>query len=139
MFTALHNNLRFALLASLVGVLVLGIGIFATPLYAQTVSSSSIPLCEIQRGLAVGARGDDVQCLQRYLNWAGFTVATAGAGSPGNETTYYGQLTSNAVARWQKTNETQVLTPLGLTSGTGFFGTASFNYYVELVKLALKV
>ncbi len=96
MFTALHNNLRFALLASLVGVLVLGIGIFATPLYAQTVSSSSIPLCEIQRGLAVGARGDDVQCLQRYLNWGWFYGCHAGAGSPGIETTYYGQLTKRS-------------------------------------------
>ncbi len=107
---------------------------------AQTVtttSASTIPLCEITRGLTTGSSGEDVRCLQRYLNWAGFTVAASGSGSPGNESSYFGQLTANAVARWQNANAAQVLVPAGLTTGTGYFGSLSFNAYVNIVRTQL--
>lgn len=97
-------------------------------------AASSIPLCEIQRNLAVGITGADVACLQRYLNWSGNTVAASGPGSPGNETSYYGALTAQAVARWQNNHAAQVLTPLGLSSGTGYWGSASFSAYVGIVQ-----
>ena len=97
-------------------------------------AASTIPLCEIQRGLAVGATGEDVRCLQRYLNWSGVQIASTGAGAPGNETAYYGPLTASAVSRWQESHAAQVLTPLGLSSGTGYWGSASFAAYIELVK-----
>lgn len=108
---------------------------FSTSAQAQT--TSTIPLCEIQRSLTIGMQGEDVRCLQRYLNWSGNLVASSGAGSVGNETTYYGSLTAQAVARWQNTNAAAVLTPLGLTSGTGYWGPASFNHYVSLVRIQL--
>jgi peptidoglycan hydrolase-like protein with peptidoglycan-binding domain/exonuclease VII small subunit len=57
--------------------------------------------CYITRNLYVGSQGDDVLCLQRYLNNSGFTIASYGAGSPGRETGYFGESTRQAVARWQ--------------------------------------
>lgn len=107
---------------------------FATTAQAQTVT---MPLCEIPRSLTIGMEGEDVRCLQRYLNWSGYYVAQSGVGSPGNETTYFGSLTANAVARWQNANAAAVLTPLGLTSGTGYWGPSSFNHYVSLVRAHL--
>ena len=98
---------------------------------------STIPLCEIERSLTIGANGEDVRCLQRYLNWSGMTLATTGAGSPGLESTYFGPLTANAVARWQIANAAYVLSPAGLTTGTGYFGPISFGHYVKLVRTAL--
>ncbi len=106
---------------------------------SQASAASNIPLCEITRTLKIGSSGEDVQCLQRYLNWAGFTVSASGIGSPGNESMYFGSLTANAVTRWQNTNSTQVLMPLGLTTGTGIWGNGSFNFYVKLVNQALGV
>lgn len=103
---------------------------------AQTVP---IPLCEIQRSLTIGARGEDVRCLQRYLNWAGYTVSSIGVGSPGNETDYFGSRTANAVTRWQNANAAQVLAPAALTNGTGYWGSLSFAHYVRIVRTALGV
>ncbi|MEK7660371.1 MAG: peptidoglycan-binding domain-containing protein [Patescibacteria group bacterium] len=110
---------------------------FAVPVSAQT--TPSIPLCEIQRGLTIGSVGEDVRCLQRYLNWSGHTVAISGSGAPGSETTYYGALTAAAVVRWQNANASTVLTPLGLFAGTGYWGQASFGQYVRLVRSSLGV
>ena len=52
--------------------------------------------------LSLGTEGEDVTLLQRLLNTAGFTVAPPPeAGSPGNETSYYGQLTATAIKTLQ--------------------------------------
>ena len=123
--------------------LVLGLAIvviftsFATITFAAT--NSTIPLCEITRNLSVGTSGEDVKCLQRYLNWSGYTVSSSGAGSPGSETMYFGNLTAQAVIQWQNGHSTAVLAPVGLSSGTGYWGQSSFNYYVALVRIALGV
>ncbi len=77
------------------------------------------------RNLSVGDTGTDVMELQKFLNANGFTVAQSGPGSPGNETTYYGSLTADAVKRFQEAYASDILAPLGLTAGTGYFGAST--------------
>ncbi len=75
------------------------------------------------RTLTIGSRGQDVMCLQVLLNKSSITqVATAGVGSPGQETSLFGSLSKNAVKRFQETYATEILAPANLSSGTGIVG-----------------
>ncbi len=74
------------------------------------------------RNLTVGMEGEDVKALQQFLNRNGFTIANSGAGSPGNETTYYGEATASALARFQTKYASETLAPIGLTTASGYFG-----------------
>lgn len=80
------------------------------------------------RNLRVGATGEDVRELQRLLNAKGFVVAQSGPGAPGSETTYFGQLTLKAVIRFQEAHAAEILTPNGLSKGTGYFGPSTRQY-----------
>lgn len=84
--------------------------------------------CTFTRSLTVGVKGDDVKCLQQYLNGAGHQVASSGSGSSGNETTYFGSLTQAAVAKWQAAN--------GVSPAAGYFGPISRAKYSSLVASA---
>ncbi len=80
--------------------------------------------CTFTRDLFLGVTGEDVKCLQQYLNSAGHQLAATGAGSPGNETTYYGPRTKAAVAAWQAAN--------GVSPAAGYFGPISRAKYNSL-------
>ncbi len=102
----------------------------ATTPPATVAAASSNAACPYTwaRNLSIGSSGDDVRQLQRFLNGNPQTqVASSGAGSPGNETTYYGPATARAVSKFQELHSAQILAPIGLTSGTGGFYTSTRN------------
>ncbi|MDD4804465.1 MAG: InlB B-repeat-containing protein, partial [Candidatus Pacebacteria bacterium] len=68
---------------------------------------------------------DEVKLLQKFLNSQGFIVSLTGAGSVGKETNYFGLLTKKALILYQEANAKEILTPLGLKKGTGYFGRAT--------------
>ena len=66
------------------------------------------------RDLEFGVRVEEVRALQKLLNAHGFTVATSGGGSPGQETFYFGPATRTALVRFQKAKN--------ITPAAGYFG-----------------
>ena len=72
------------------------------------------------KNLTLGSKGDDVKALQQYLNANGFAVAATGAGSPGSETTYFGNLTKTALASFQAAK--------GINPPAGYFGPITRNW-----------
>ncbi|MEK7227335.1 MAG: peptidoglycan-binding domain-containing protein [Patescibacteria group bacterium] len=52
--------------------------------------------------LSKGSRGNSIKGLQQFLNNHGFIISSSGAGSPGQETDYYGTLTEKAVGKFQE-------------------------------------
>lgn len=87
---------------------------------------------EFLRNLGIGSSGEDVKMLQRFLNQNSFTVAQYGAGSAGQETTYFGIFTKQAVKVFQEAFYQTILTPLNLSSGTGYFGNSTRNFVNSL-------
>lgn len=98
-----------------------------------TPAAPAATSCNFTRDLKTGASGADVKELQKLLNGKGYTVAATGAGSAGMETEYYGPATAAAVAKMQEAFAADILAPLGLTKGTGFFGAATRKVVNEKV------
>lgn len=69
---------------------------------------------QFTKNLTLGSTGADVKALQQFLNAKGFTVSASGAGSVGNESTYFGVKTKDALAKYQAAN--------GITPAVGYFG-----------------
>ncbi len=93
-------------------------------LQAQLGGTTSSTACTFTRDLTLNVKGDDVKCLQKYLNGAGYPIATTGVGSTGNETTFFGSLTKTAVAKWQTANS--------VLPTAGYFGAKSRAKYTSL-------
>lgn len=89
------------------------------------------------KNLKLSDNNSDVKQLQIILNKDADTrVATFGVGSPGNETTYFGNMTKLAVMRFQAKYRQEILDVSGLSSPTGFFGQASINKMNTLLLLS---
>lgn len=86
------------------------------------------------RSLTLGSTGSDVKALQVFLNAHGFTINSSGVGSSGNETTYFGSATRAALMKFQEYYAKDVLTPNGLTKGTGFFGASTMKKVNAMMK-----
>lgn len=69
--------------------------------------------------LTIGNTNQEVHLLQRFLNANGFRIAQSGAGSPGNETAYFGPATRAALAKFQAAN--------GISPASGYFGAITRN------------
>ena len=95
-------------------------------LLAQIAAITGKPVAGIgggasfKRDLKVGLKGDDVKALQVYLNSKGFTVSAKGAGSPGAETTMFGNATRAALIKFQKAK--------GIVPAAGYFGAKTRAY-----------
>lgn len=102
-----------------------------TALQAQLAAQTpaAVVQCTFTRNLTVGVVGEDVKCLQKFLNDGGFSVlSSTGAGSPGNETTYFGSRTQAAVAKWQAAN--------GIAPAVGYFGPISRAKYASILAVS---
>ncbi len=90
---------------------------------------------DFTRTLKVGMSGYDVKALQVVMNRDPETrVADRGAGSPGNETSYFGLATKRAVVRFQEKYREEILNPFGLNVGTGVVGQKTRNKFAFIYK-----
>ena len=107
MFTQLFSKQQFGVLlaAALFGVL------------SIVPMSASAATCTFTRDLQMNSVGEDVRCLQQFLNSNGYTITTSGGGAPGNETTEFRSLTQAAVIKWQQAK--------GISPASGYFGPKS--------------
>src|ERR1035437_2187006 len=82
----------------------------------QVTSNPNAGACPaLTRDLQLGSSGLDVKALQQFLNSKATTqIASAGAGSPGSESTYFGGLTKAAAMKFQAAN--------GVTPIAGYVG-----------------
>ena len=69
---------------------------------ATTTAPLTVVSGTFKRDLSVGATGADVLALQLFLNKHGYIVSGNGPGSPGEETTYFGIKTANALTLFQE-------------------------------------
>lgn len=88
-------------------------------LSAQLSALSGTPVTttgyQFNTNLTLNSKGTDVLNLQKALNFSADTqVALTGAGSPGNETSFFGVLTKQAVSKFQ--------VKYGITPTAGYFG-----------------
>lgn len=85
--------------------------------------------------LKMKSKGDDVKYLQIVLNSSADTrLAASGVGSPGKETTFFGNLTKTAVIAFQEKYAAEILAGYGLTKGTGYVGKTTRDKLNELIK-----
>ncbi len=95
---------------------------------SPTTTTSRLPKSYVfTRVLKLNSTGTDVKYLQIFLNDNGFTVTSTGIGSKGNESTYFGPATQRALIKYQEYYAKDILTPYGLTKGTGYFGPATMR------------
>ncbi|MBI5401389.1 peptidoglycan-binding protein [Candidatus Wolfebacteria bacterium] len=85
---------------------------------------SAVSSYNYTRDLTSGSTGNDVKALQQFLNSKGYTVASSGAGSVGNESTYFGSKTAAALAKYQAA--------VGISPAAGYFGPKTRAYVNSL-------
>lgn len=82
-------------------------------LITSIINKTSKPT-SFTKDLEINMVDEEVLELQKFLNENGYTVATEGPGSPGNETNIFGQLTQSALIQFQLDNN--------ISPAIGYFG-----------------
>ena len=90
---------------------------------AQTQKSDSSVVSVFTKDLRLGDTDSEAKLLQIYLNTHGYIISATGAGTPGNETDYFGQKTAQALTKLQKAS--------GITPASGFLGPKTRTYINE--------
>ncbi len=107
--------------------------LFSVALIAAAFIPASTDAYVFLRNLTQGDTGLDVRELQIVLNSNPLTqVSKVGAGSPGQETTYFGNATRRSVKVLQEMYRDEILSPLGLSVGSGFVGEKTRNKLNQL-------
>jgi len=104
----------------------------ALPAFQHVPAASIVPSYHFTRTIRRGMSGKDVLALQQFLNTKGFTLAASGPGAPGEETSYFGQLTYAALVRYQDAHTDAILAPLKVAKGTGLFGPSTRTFVNSL-------
>lgn len=97
-------------------------------LQAGSASTSGGACFTFTQKATVGTKGGEVMEIQKFLNSHGAVVSASGAGSVGNETTYFGAKTKAAVATFQAGN--------GITPTAGYWGPVTYAKANSLCTLA---
>ena len=82
--------------------------------------SADAATCNFVRDLGMSTRGEDVRCLQQYLNSSGYSANFYGYNFSDG---FFGPLTRQAVMNWQASNSVPV---------SGYFDAMSRTKYFEL-------
>jgi Putative peptidoglycan binding domain len=89
------------------------------------------PKVNLQSDLTIGSSGPDVLALQQALQYLGYfpNVLNGGVFSPTGQ--YFG-MTKNAVLKFQNEYASEILTPNGLSQGTGYCGSSTRAFINKL-------
>lgn len=88
----------------------------------QIEKPGSAPWCHnFNTNLKYGDKGSEVEALQLVLEKEGFKITD----SEKNPSANFGEFTASAVVGFQEKYNKEILAPLGLERGTGFFGKAT--------------
>lgn len=83
-----------------------------------------------KKDLSLGSLGEEIKALQKILINEDLWEAEVGA------TGYFGPITKGALAEFQEKYSSEILRPIGLETGTGYYGSQTKNY---LEKLSIEV
>ncbi|MCK4781802.1 DUF2330 domain-containing protein [Candidatus Parcubacteria bacterium] len=84
-----------------------------------------------QRNLGLGSRGEDVKTLQKVLINEGVWDSEVEA------TGYFGIITQKALSQFQEKYKYQILKPMGLEKGTGYFGKETKEFFEKASLLSV--
>jgi len=100
---------------------------------SEATSTPKQPPYQFTRFLRLGSVGDDVLMLQKFL-FSHPPITSNGGFGAGNETKNFDLVTKDALIKFQEAHAGDILTPLGLTKGTGIFGAYTLKYVNKVLQ-----